>query len=87
MSDVIYALCTVTAFLCAWLLFRAYRARDNTLLFWSGVFFGIQAWNNILLIFDKLIFPHIDMSIWRHAIALLAIVLLLYGFIMRTDLD
>jgi hypothetical protein len=87
MSGVIYALCALTASICAWLLFRAYRARHNKLLFWSGVFFGIQTLNNILLVLDKLIFPHIDMSIWRHTIALLAIVLLLYGLIMRSEID
>jgi hypothetical protein len=87
MSSVIYGLCASTAFLCAWLLLRAYRVRDNRLLLWSGVFFGIQTINNIFLILDKLILPEIDMSIWRHTIALLAIILLLYGLVMRTEVD
>jgi hypothetical protein len=87
MGSVIYALCALTAFLCAWLLFRAYRGGNNTLLFWSGMFFGIQALNNIFLIIDKLVIPDIDVSIWRHTIALLATILLLYGLIMRTEVD
>lgn len=87
MSSVIYGLCASTAFLCAWLLLRAYRGGDNRLLFWSGMFFGIQTLNNIILMLDKLVFPDIDMSIWRHIIALLAIILLLYGLIMRTEVD
>ena len=87
MSSVIYGLCASTAFLCAWLLLRAYRARDNRLLLWSGIFFGIQTLNNIFLIIDKLVVPNIDMSIWRHTIALIAIILLLYGLIMRTEVD
>ena len=87
MSAFIYTLCASTAFVCTWLLLRAYRSRSNRLLFWCGVFFGIQTLNNLMLILDKLIFPQIDMSVWRHTIALVAIVLLLYGLIMRTEVD
>jgi hypothetical protein len=43
--------------------------------------------NNIFLIIDKLVIPDIDVDIWRHTIALLAIILLLYGLIMRTEVD
>jgi hypothetical protein len=49
------------------------------------LFFVIQTWNNVLLVIDKVVFPHIDMSIIRHGIALAAIVVLLYGLIMRTE--
>jgi hypothetical protein len=87
MASVIYGLCASTAFLCAWLLLRAYWGGENTLLFWSGVFFSIQTLNNIFLIIDKLVIPDIDVDIWRHTIALLAILLLLYGLIMRTEVD
>jgi hypothetical protein len=84
-SEAIYSLCALTALLCAWLLLRAYWGRGNILLFWSGLFFVIQTWNNVLLVIDKVVFPHIDMSIIRHGIALAAIVVLLYGLIMRTE--
>ncbi len=87
MAGLIYTLCAATALLCAWLLLRAYRSGNNRLIFWSGVFFSIQTVNNVLLIADKLVVPLIDLSIWRHIIALLAISLLLYGLIMRTEVD
>lgn len=85
MSEVIYGLCAITAVLCAWLLLKAYWKGGASLLFWSGLFFGIQALNNVLLMLDKIVFPTIDLSLVRLSIALFAIVLLLYGLIMRTE--
>ncbi len=87
MYGVVYGLCALTASLCGWLLFRACRAKRNALLFWSAVFFGLQTVNNILLVIDKLIMPSVDMSLGRHSIALLAIMLLLYGLIMRVEVN
>lgn len=87
MSQIIYGSCGLTALLCAWLLLKAYRDGGNTLLLWSGLFFAIQTFNNILLVIDKVVFPNIDMSIVRHSIALLAILLLLYGLVMRTEVE
>lgn len=87
MHGVVYGLCALTAFVCGWFLLRAYYARQSALLFWSAVFFGIQTVNNILLVMDKLVFPSIDMTIWRYMIALLAIMALLYGLVMRIEVD
>jgi len=85
MSEAIYGLCAITAVLCAWLLLKAYWKGGTSLLFWSGLFFGIQALNNVLLMLDKIVFPSIDLSLVRLSIALFAIILLLYGLIMRAD--
>jgi len=87
MSNVIYGLCGLTALLCAWLLLKAFRNGGNVLLFWSGLFFVIQTFNNVVLVLDKVVFPSIDMGVWRHSVALLAIVVLLYGLVMRTEVD
>jgi hypothetical protein len=87
MSEIIYGLCALTAALCAWLLLKAYANRKNILLFWSGVFFLIQTLNNILLMLDKVVFQNIDISVVRHLIALTAIATLLYGLIMRTEVE
>lgn len=87
MATVIYALCAGTAFLCAWLLLRTYKGGTNRLLFWSGIFFSIQVFNNVFLVVDKLVIPYMDLTIWRLTIALVAIILLLYGLIMRTEMD
>ncbi len=87
MPEVIYGLCAITAFLCAWLLLTAYRKNRTALLFWSGLFFVIQAVNNLLLILDKIVFPSVNLSVVRLTIALFAIVLLLYGLIMRAEAE
>lgn len=87
MPEVIYGLCGITAFLCAWLLLKAYWNGGAPLLFWSGLFFVIQALNNVLLMMDKIVFPLIDLSIVRLSIALFAIMLLLYGLIMSAGTE
>ena len=87
MYGVVYGLCALTAGLCGWLLLKAYHVRRRALLFWSAVFFGIQTVNNVLLVIDKLVFPSTDMTIWRYTIALLAIMLLLYGLVTRIEVD
>ena len=85
MFAIIYSLCAVTAALCAWLLLRAFREQHIALLFWCGLFFSIQTCTNIILIVDKLIVPDIDLSVYRYAISLIAIGVLLYGLIMRAE--
>ena len=84
MASFIYALCALTAGLCAWLLLRAYKGSRYHLLFWSGLFFVIVTINNLLLMADKLIFPMIDLSVFRYTIALAAHGLLLFGLISES---
>lgn len=87
MAAIIYSLVALTSLFCAWLLLRAYRERHITLLFWCGLFFAIQACNNVFLVVDKLVVPDIDLSVYRYVIALIAVGVLLYGLIMRTEVD
>jgi hypothetical protein len=68
-----YGLCALTSVLCAW--------------FWGGLFFGIQAVNNGLLVIDKLVVPDVDYSVLRFGIALGANMLFLYGLILRSEMD
>jgi hypothetical protein len=86
-AELIYSLCALTSLLCAWLLFRAYRDKHTALLFWIGLFFSIQACVNIILVLDKLVITDIDLSVYRYTIALVAIGVLLYGLIMRIEVD
>lgn len=87
MSEIIYGLCALTSLLCAYLLLQSYRRRRIALLFWSGLFFGIQTFNNSLLVVDKLVLPDTDLSLFRYVIAFCANAALLYGFIMRVEVD
>lgn len=84
MASFIYALCALTAGLCAWLLLRAYRGSQYRLLFWSGLFFIIVTINNIFLMVDKLVFPMIDLNVFRYTVALVAHGLLLFGLISES---
>ena len=86
MAPLIYMLCALTSIMCAFLLFRTYRARRITLLLWCGLFFAIQSFGDVLLVFDKLILQP-DLSLYRYGIALTAVGLLLYGLIIRTEAD
>ena len=87
MPALIYSLCALTSLLCAWLLLRAYREQYITLLFWCGLFFSIQACSDLLLVVDKLVVPDIDLSVYRYVVALTAVGVLLYGLIMRTEVE
>ena len=41
--------------------------------------------NNLLLVADKVIVPHIDLSLWRTSVALAAMTVLLYGLIWDAE--
>lgn len=85
MAAVIYSLCALTAALSAGLLLLAYARSRYRLLLWSGLCFVGLTINNLLLVMDKLIFPVADLSAWRSMVALLAMVVLLYGLIFDAD--
>jgi heme A synthase len=85
MAAVIYFLCAFTAALCAVLLLLAYRRGRYRLLLWSGLCFAGLTVNNAFLVLDKLAFPTIDLSPVRTSIALLSMMVLLYGLIWDTE--
>lgn len=85
MSGLVYVLCAITSLLCAWLLFRAYRANGSALLFWSAICFAFLACNNILLVADRVLFPDVDLSTWRLLPALAGMIVLLYGLIWHGE--
>ena len=81
LGPLIYGLCAVTACLCAVLLLRAYAQSGYRLLLWSGLCFAGLTVNNLLLVLDKVVFPSVDLSVWRSLVALSAMLLLIYGLI------
>jgi hypothetical protein len=81
MAGIIYSLCAISALACAYLLLQSYARSRYRLLLWSGIcFIGLSA-NNLLLVFDKLVVPEQDLSLWRSAFALASMATLLYGMI------
>ena len=81
MALTVYLLCAVASLLCAVLLWRGYRASRARLLFWAALCFFILVLTNSLLFVDFIIFPQIDLAVWRSAITLGAFGLFLYGLI------
>jgi Family of unknown function (DUF5985) len=78
-------LCALIALLCAWLLLQGYQRSRYRLLLWSGLCFVGLTVNNLLVVLDKLLFPSVDLSTWRLAMGLLAMLALLYGRIWDAE--
>jgi len=85
MIGTIYLLCALTALLCAWLLLRAYRRSGYKLLLWGGLCFIGLTLNNVLVIVDKFVIAYIDFSTWRLVLALIAVLIFLYGLIWDSE--
>jgi len=83
MAGLIYALCALTALACAVLLLLAARRTHSRMLFWSGLcFVGFAATNGMIVVDDLRGTPN---ALWtpRLVIALVAVLVLLYGLIVE----
>ena len=86
MAALIYSLCALTSILCCAMLWRSWRASRARLLFWSALCFGCLSVNNVLLVLDRVVFPvEVDLSLWRLASALAAVLLLLFGLVWEEE--
>ena len=85
MSAIVYSLCALTALTCAVLLLRAWRRSRAGLLLWSGLCFTGLTANNVLLILDRFVYTEVDLTNVRLAMALFAMLLLLFGLIWEKD--
>jgi hypothetical protein len=81
MNSVVFALCAGTALLCALLLLQAWRSTRSRLLWWSGLCFSGLFLSNFVLLFDKVVFPEVDLQPWRLGITLVSVSLMLYGLL------
>lgn len=77
----VYALCFLTSTACALLLARNYRRTGARLLLWSALCFVFLAINNFVVVLDLLVLPAADFRLWRLALSLAAVGVLLFGFI------
>jgi hypothetical protein len=80
-SGTIYLLSTGTCLLCAALLLRAYAQRHVRLLLWSGLCFEGLMLENVKLYVDIVIFPDVDLALWRKLPGVIALSLLLFGLV------
>jgi hypothetical protein len=70
---------------CAALLARAFRQSGTRMLFWSAISFGFLALNNALAVIDIVLLTDASISEWRVSAALVAVTVLIYGFIWRSE--
>ena len=85
MGAAVYLLGAAIGFACAILLLRGYRRGRQRLLLWSGVCFAGLALSNVLLFVDLIVVPHVNLHLWRLAVAAMAMLILLYGLIWEGD--
>ena len=81
----VYSLCFATSALCAFLLGRSFLKVRSRMLFWSAICFALIAVVNGVVILDLLIYPEIDFRPMRLWITLVAVAVLLFGFIWDED--
>lgn len=84
-QGLVYGLCMLTALMCAWLLLQAYQKTHYRLLFWCSLFFSVSALNNVFLVVDKVIFPEVDLTVYRYLVALAGLLVLLPGLILEQE--
>jgi hypothetical protein len=82
---VLTLLASLTSLTCMLLLFRAYAGNGVRLLLWSALCFVCLTANNALLFFDLVVFPDIELRIYRLFAALAGVLFLLYGFIWEAE--
>lgn len=85
MAKAVFLLCALTSVTCALLLYRAFRSSRSRLLLWSALCFTGLAINNAMLVLDRVVFPGVDLSLWRQLPALGGIALLLYGLVWDVE--
>lgn len=83
-AQLVYILCSLTSLGCAVLLIRGWRRSRARLLMWSSLgFFGLAV-NNAMLVADMIIFPSVDLSLWRTAPALIGMLILVLGLVWES---
>jgi hypothetical protein len=83
MNFLIFGLCAITALTCTLLMIRAYLISQYRLLLWSSWCFAGLTLNNIMLMFDKIALPGLDLLTMRLLTGLLALLPLVYGLIFE----
>jgi len=82
---ILTGLAALTSIACMVFLLRAYSANGLRLLLWSGLCFVFLSINNVLLFFDFVVYPDVDLRPYRVAAALVGLLFLLYGFIWESE--
>ena len=82
---IVYLLCCLTSVWCAYLLGAAFARRRERLLLWSALFFSLIAIENLLVFADFLLPPSVSLIPYRLAMSLIAVGVLLFGFVWEIE--
>jgi hypothetical protein len=85
MGPAVYILGMLTSTACAFLLWRGYARGKKKLLLWSGLCFAGFAFTHVLVFVDLVLFPELDLYVYRLAAATVALGLLIYGLIWESN--
>jgi hypothetical protein len=81
MTAAMYLICAATSLLCTVVLLRNYWNGGARLLLWSGLCFAGLTLDNITLLLDIVVFPDVDLSLYRKVGTLVGLMLLIYGLV------
>jgi hypothetical protein len=82
---VIYSLCILTCWACAFLLWRAHSRRRSSLLLWSAVCFLFLGIANLLLFADLILYPGANLLALRNAVTLAGLVIFIAGLVFEAN--
>ena len=86
MGEIVYSLCALTSLACAVLLVRAWMRTRAKLLAWSSACFVGFTINNVLLVFDFVLFKaESDLSMARASTAFLSVLALVVGLVWSSN--
>jgi hypothetical protein len=80
----VYLLCAGTCLLCTVMLLRGYARSGVRLLFWAGLCFAGLMLDNLMLYIDFVVFPNVNLEIWRKLPGLIATLLLVFGLVWES---
>lgn len=88
LASAVYLLCFLASAICAALLIRQLRRSGSPVLYWSAACFVFLALSNLLVVFDNVVLgPDVNLRIGRLVLTLLAVSVLLFGFIWEAEQD
>jgi hypothetical protein len=86
MGEVVYSLCALTSLACAVLLVRSWMRTRARLLAWASACFVGLTVNNVLLVFDFVLYKaETDLSVARTITAFVSILALVVGLVWSSD--
>jgi len=85
MERTVYILGALVGLICAVLLLRAYGRVKQRLLLWSGLCFAGLTISNLLVFIDLILFPEVNLYMWRLGTAVVAMLLLVYGLVWESE--